>query len=116
MLRMTPTTLVKVSGEATAAAPSRLTFSPGGSVARVRLTLFGKTSTEVVWESPPESVAVRVIRYQTLGEVSMSGAALNEPLVMPEVGGMTGWECRLASSWKKSTRQVRAAAPRVPSS
>src|SRR6266513_314746 len=100
---MTPTTLVKVSGAATAAAPSRLTCRPGGSVFKVRLTLLGSTSTKVVWDSPAESVTVRVIRYQTLGEVSMSGAALKETLVMPEVGGITGWECRLPSLWKKST-------------
>jgi hypothetical protein len=82
----------------------------------VSWTLLGRTSTKLVEVSPAESVTVRVMRYQTLGEVSMSGAALNEPPAMFEVGGMTGCECWFPSSWKKSTRQVMAAAPRGPSS
>src|SRR5206468_403546 len=90
------------------------TRRPDGSLARVTSTLFGWTMIDVLDSSPLESVAESVMRYATLGEVSTSRAATNEPLGST-VAGMTGWKWGLPSLWKKSTVHV-IAARKLPSS
>ena len=82
-------------------------------VARVRVTTRGTRSTNTECVSPGVSRTVRWIRYHTLAAVSPVVGMVKVPPVAPVVGSTKGWAW---SAWWKSTRQVNAAAGRLPSS
>ncbi len=90
IVRWIPTTPTTELG-AVKGAPSRVSCRPVGFVAKVIVTVRGRTSRITSVTRPALSTTDRWIRYQTLGEVSPIVGITKEPLVMPAVGGMKGW-------------------------
>src|SRR4051812_28854829 len=77
------------------------------------LDFTGWMSREVSMVSPSESVTRRWRRYQTLSLASPLVGIVNVPLAAPVAGETNGGKC---VSWWKSTHQVIADPPSVPSS
>ena len=81
-----PSTLVTATGVENGC-PSTVTSRPGGLVVNVMVDFLGRMSTESFPLPPFESVTVKIIRYQTLSDVSPSLGIEKEPLLTPSRGG-----------------------------
>ena len=75
-----PSTLVTSTGVENGC-PSTVTSRPGGSVVNGMVDFLGRMSTESFPVPPLESVTVKIIRYQTLSDVSPSLGIEKVPLV-----------------------------------
>src|SRR5262249_25895981 len=71
--------------------PSSMSCSPAGLLASVKWPRFGWISTNVLPVAPFESVAVRMKRYHTSGDVSGKLVTI-EPLPTP-LNVWNGWKC-----------------------
>src|SRR5262245_51904936 len=88
MERIMPTTLWSVAG--VGVAPSMVSPSPAGLLARVSVTTRGVTSRVISVTTPSASVTVAQMRYQTSVAVSPVSAATKLPLEVPAVSGKKG--------------------------
>jgi len=74
--------------------PLTVICRPGGAVSRVMATLFGWKSRTTVVETPPESVAVRLMRRKLLAAAARSsGPGAVKVIPVPVTGPRNGWVC-----------------------